>query len=57
MCVCVGVCAHEYRYSQRQEEGIGKPLELKPEVAVNLLTWVLGTELRSLARTVCTHSP
>ena len=52
MCVCVCMCVcvpHECGYPKRPRQGAKFP-ELESPVAVGCLTWVLGTELRSLVR-------
>lgn len=51
VCLCVGrkwECAHEARFLWRPRR-VSDPLEL---AVVSYLMWMLGTELKSFARTV-----
>lgn len=45
-CMTVWLCAHEYRYLRRPEEGIGSPA-LELWVVMSCMIWVLGTDFRS----------
>lgn len=47
----VGLCTHECRCLQRLKEGAG-PLQLQYQEVMSQPAWVLGTELRTFARTV-----
>lgn len=48
--VCVWV--HEHTYFQKPEKVLDL-LEMEFQEVMGRLTWVLGTELRSFAKTVC----
>lgn len=47
LCVCVWMCAHEYKCPWRPEE-------LMSQVGMSYSTWLLRTDLECLARAVCT---
>lgn len=49
----MGVCAHEYRYQKRPEEGVGSP-GIRVASVISCLVRMLGTELKSFRRTICT---
>lgn len=51
MYICAGICAHEHSAYKVQKEA------LDTLVVVNYPTWVLGNELRSSPRVVCTIKP
>lgn len=55
MCVCDGVCAHEYNCVQKHEKALGL-LELELQVVVSHLIWVLEARFQSYGRRVCTHN-
>ena len=50
MCVCVRGHTHTHTHTQRErdQERSSDLLELELKAVVSCLTWVLGTELRSL---------
>lgn len=52
MCICVWVCAHEFRCLGRLKALA--PLDLEVTGGCKHSTWVLGTELGTSVRAVCT---
>jgi hypothetical protein len=52
MCEYVHLCVATSEVQKRSSD----PLEIELQVVVSHLTWVLGTELRSSGRTVCSFN-